>query len=141
MAHFAHTNENNIVDSVIVIEEDVLVAEGGWYIKGELKPLNEWVQTSYNTKGGEYKIGKDKAEKDANKLLGTEKDKKARDRKNFAGKGYIYDPVDDVFISPQPYPSWTLDKGTASYKPPKKMPIDDKFYRWDEDLQDWVTFN
>jgi len=128
MAHFAKI-ENNIVTQVIVAEQDFIdsgVLEG------------QWVQTSYNTGGGEYKLGKDKAEKDVNKLLGTEKDKKARDRKNYAGVGYTYDPVDDMFIPPQPYPSWKLVKETGTWEAPKKMPVDDNLYKWDEDLLDWI---
>jgi hypothetical protein len=30
-------------------------------------------------------------------------------RKQYAGIGYTYDAVNDVFIAPQPYPSWALD--------------------------------
>jgi hypothetical protein len=31
-------------------------------------------------------------------------------RGNYAGIGYTYDADNDVFYSPQPYASWTLDR-------------------------------
>ena len=30
-------------------------------------------------------------------------------RKQYCGKGYVYDPVKDKFLCPQPYASWSLD--------------------------------
>lgn len=56
-------------------------------------------------------------------------------RKRFAGIGYTYDPVDDVFIEPQPFPSWTLDEN-HDWQPPVPMPEGEHY--WDEDNQQWV---
>ena len=69
MAHFAKI-ENNLVVKVIVADEPFVSTLTG-----------VWVQTSYNTSVGKYKLGKDRVEKDANRLLGEVKDVKARDRK------------------------------------------------------------
>ena len=74
MAHFARI-ENNIVTQVIVAEQDVI--DSGLF--GDPK---SWIQTSYNTRNGVHLLG--------GKPL----------RKNFAGIGYIYDPVADEFNPP-----------------------------------------
>ena len=57
-------------------------------------------RTSYNTQDGVHKLG------------GTPF------RKNYAGKGMLYDPVRDAFYHPSPYPSWTLDEDTATWQAP-----------------------
>ena len=74
----------------------------------------EWIQTSYNTKGGEHLLG------------GTPL------RKNFAGIGYTYDKTRDAFIPPQPYASWTLNETTCLWDPPIIEP--NGMYKWDENL-------
>jgi len=59
-------------------------------------------------------------------------------RKNFAGIGYIYDPVADHFFAPQPYPSWILDSD-AQWQPPIPMPVEEgKFFSWDEETLSWI---
>jgi hypothetical protein len=77
-------------------------------------------RTSYNTQGGVHKLG------------GTPF------RKNYAGKGMLYDPVRDAFYHPSPYPSWTLDEDTASWQPPIP-PVEGKNF-WKEDTQEWVDY-
>jgi hypothetical protein len=126
MSHFAHVN-NGIVDSVIVIEQDVLDANDGWYCPGcqVHKPASEWIQTSYNTDGGVHKLG------------GTPL------RKNFAGIGFTYDSVKDAFIAPKPagYNSWTLDENSCKWKAPKPHPLTtraDEGWYWSEEDEDWV---
>ena len=57
-------------------------------------------------------------------------------RYNQCGEGYTYDKANDVFISPKPYPSWTLD-ASFDWQPPTAMPVDDKMYSWNEDTQAW----
>ena len=59
-------------------------------------------------------------------------------RKNFAGKGMIYDPVRDAFYGEQPYESWTLDEDTCVWKAPVEKPSDDKSYIWNEETQKWI---
>lgn len=75
----------------------------------------EWIQTSYNTKGGEHLLG------------GTPL------RKNFAGIGYTYDKTRDAFIPPQPYASWTLNETTCLWDPPIVKPNTGR-YEWNEEL-------
>jgi hypothetical protein len=57
-------------------------------------------------------------------------------RKQYAGIGYTYDETNDVFIEPQPFPSWTLDSD-HDWQPPTAKPDDGKVYNWNEDTQAW----
>jgi len=108
MAHYAFLNENNVVTEVIVgVDENELI-EG-------LDPETWYTQfrgqvckrTSYNN----------------------------RIRKQYAGIGYIYDPDADVFISEQPYPSWTLDQD-YNWQPPTPRP--EGKWAWDENTLSWI---
>ena len=58
-------------------------------------------------------------------------------RKQYAGIGYTYDAQADVFISPQPYPSWVLDSN-YDWVAPVPYPNDGKCYNWDESIINWV---
>ena len=57
-------------------------------------------------------------------------------RKNFAGIGMIYDPINDWFMHEKPFASWTLDQH-AQWQSPKPKPSEG-FWNWDEELGDWV---
>lgn len=141
MAHFAHINKEGIVDQVIVIELDVLKEAGGWMVNDVFAPFEEWVQTSYNTLGGEYKKGNTPQEKLSLILSGKAEDMTARNRKNYAGIGFTYDAKRDAFIPPQPYPSWILNEETCQWEAPVPQPKHDRTtekYLWDEKLTDWV---
>jgi len=78
-------------------------------------------RTSYNTQGGAHKLG------------GTPF------RKNYAGVGYIYDPVRDAFYSQQPYASWTLNESTCYWAAPVAKPEGMNWY-WKEDTTEWVDY-
>jgi hypothetical protein len=58
-------------------------------------------------------------------------------RYNYAGIGYTYDPIDDAFIAPQPYPSWILNE-LKQWEAPILYPNDNKMYNWDESVGNWV---
>ena len=58
-------------------------------------------------------------------------------RKNYAGIGFSYDATRDAFISPQPYPSWTLNESTCQWQCPATYPDDGKVYIWNETDQQW----
>ena len=60
-------------------------------------------------------------------------------RKQYAGIGFSYDAVNDVFIAPQPYPSWSLD-ADYNWQPPTPMPTEGIWY-WNEAEQAWVDAN
>jgi hypothetical protein len=59
-------------------------------------------------------------------------------RKQYAGIGYTYDETNDIFVSPQPYPSWTLD-ANFDWEAPVPYPTDGGYYIWDETTQTWVA--
>ena len=107
MAHFA-----KIKDGII---EQVIVAEDGFVENLD----GEWIQTSYNTVGGQHPEGRPL-------------------RKNFAGIGYIYDRDRDAFIPPQPYASWLLNEETCLWDAPVPYPTDGKDYQWDEATTSWI---
>lgn len=54
-----------------------------------------------------------------------------------AGIGFTYDPVNDVFVVPQPYPSWILNEN-FDWQPPTPMPTDGKRYAWFEPNRMWI---
>ena len=114
MSHFAKV-ENGIVTQVIVVEQDVLDT-------GLFGDPNLWVQTSYNTIGGQHVLG------------GTPL------RKNYAGVGYTYDSERDAFISPSPFNSWTLNEDTCLWEAPTSIPDDGNQYLWDEETLSWIEF-
>mgnify|MGYP003338137412 FL=1 len=109
MAHFAKV-ENGVVTQVIVAEQDVI--DSGLFGDG-------WVQTSYNTAGGQHPEGRPL-------------------RKNYAGIGFTYDETRDAFIPPKPFDSWVLNEDTCLWDAPIPMPQDGKFYNWDEATTSWV---
>ena len=109
MAHYAFLDENNFVTQVIVGIDETELIEG-------LDP-ETWYgnfrgqvckRTSYN-----------------NNI-----------RKQYAGIGYKYDEVADVFISPCAYPSWTLDEN-HDWQPPTPMPTEG-MCRWNEETLSWI---
>lgn len=98
MAHFAHI-DNGIVTEVLVIPNDQ-EHRGQEFLANDLGLGGTWIQTSYNTHGGQHSKG------------GTPL------RKNYAGIGYTYDPSRDAFIPPQPDPTWTLNEDTCLWEAP-----------------------
>ena len=95
------------IDNNNIVTEGI-VAEQDFINSGAVGDSFLWIQTSYNNNF----------------------------RKRFAGIGDTYDKVNDVFISPKPYPSWTLD-ASFDWQPPTAKPDDDKRYHWNEDTQAW----
>jgi hypothetical protein len=92
------------------IVQRVLVAEQDFINSGKVGDSFLWVQTSYNNNF----------------------------RKQFAGVGFTYDKANDVFISPQPFASWTLD-ASFDWQPPTAMPDDGKMYNWNEETKKWIV--
>jgi hypothetical protein len=60
-----------------------------------------------------------------------------RIRKNFAGIGFTYNEELDSFVSPQPFPSWKLDKRNSQWKAPVAYPTDGFTYFWNEEGLTW----
>tara|TARA_R100000773_G_scaffold27415_1_gene23715 strand:- start:18 stop:395 length:378 start_codon:yes stop_codon:yes gene_type:complete len=121
MAHYA-----KVTDGIVT---RVIVAEAEFFKTFVDDSPGEWIQTSYNTKGGiHYQPNSDTPSSDQSKAL----------RKNYAGIGFIYDRDKDAFYEPQPYPSWTLNTTNCVWEPPTAKPSDGKPYRWDEASKSWV---
>ena len=119
MSHFAKINSDGIVQKVLVAEQDFIDS-------GAVGDASNWVQTSYNTRGGVH-YAPNSNEPDGGVAL----------RKNYAGLGYTYDSDKDAFIAPKPYPSWELDEDTCLWNAPIPYPADGKDYSWDEDTTSW----
>ena len=106
MAHFAKLDANNIVEQVIVVSNDDTTTDAG--VESESIGVafcqkltgtdTNWKQTSYN----------------------------GNMRGNYAGIGFTYMTgvrtlgvgSTDIFIDPQPYPSWSIGINTAQWYPP-----------------------
>jgi hypothetical protein len=112
MAHFA-----KVVDGVVT---QVIVAEPEFFQTFVDSSPGEWIQTSYNTHGGQHRLG------------GTPL------RKNYAGIGFTYDRTKDAFIPPKPFASWVLNEDTCLWNAPVAMPDDGKIYTWNETTTSWV---
>lgn len=116
MSHFAELDSNGVVLRVIVVANKDTADANGVEKESIGKAFCErlfggnWVQTSYN----------------------------GNIRKRYAGIGYTYSEVLDAFITPRPYPSWTLNTETVDWEAPIPMPNDGKMYAWDEAAQAWV---
>ena len=94
MAHFAELDESNTVKQVIVVHNNELLVDG---VESEQKGIEfcqsllggTWIQTSYN----------------------------GNIRKNYAGIGYLYDPIRDAFIPPKPeIGEWILNEDTCQWE-------------------------
>lgn len=86
MSHFAKVL-NGIVTQVIVAEPEFFDT----FVDSS---PGEWIQTSYNTHGGQHPEGRPL-------------------RKNFAGIGFTYDVERDAFIPPKPEGDYALDEETC----------------------------
>lgn len=121
MSHFAKVLDGKVTQ--------VIVAEPEFFETFVDSSPGQWIQTSYNTRGGvHYKPDSNEPSDDQSKAL----------RGNYAGLGYTYDVQNDVFYAPQPFPSWTLNQTTWLWEAPTPMPQDGKAYIWDEATTSWV---
>ena len=118
MGHYAKVL-NGIVQQVIVAEPDF------FDIFVDSSP-GEWIQTSYNTRGNIHYAPNSNEPDDQPPLRG-----------NYAGIGYTYDRINDVFYPPQPYNSWTISNETWLWEPPVAYPNDNNLYTWDEATSSW----
>lgn len=106
MAYFARVDDG-VVTSVLAVP-DSEEHRGQDFLANDLGLGGTWIQTSYNH----------------------------RIRKQYAGIGYTYDTIADVFVVPQPHPSWSLDDN-HDWQPPVSYPTDGGHYTWNEADQQW----
>jgi hypothetical protein len=105
VSHWAEIDNNNKVVRVLVGDNnDPAGDEGYQWLIDNLG--GTWIKTSYNSK-----------------IRGT-----------YAGIGYTYNPEEDIFITPQPYPSWIREG--SFWNAPTPKPEGD--YVWDEDTLSWI---
>jgi hypothetical protein len=98
MAHFAKMDENNVVLTVIVVNNDVIdnlpfpesEPIGIEFCRSIYGQDSNWLQTSYN---GSF-------------------------RYRYAGIGDLYLAWCDQFAPPQPYPDWIYNPETHEWEPP-----------------------
>lgn len=86
MGHFA-----KVCDGIVT---QVIVAEPEFFDTFVDSSPGQWIQTSYNTRGGQHP---------ENRPL----------RKNYAGIGFTYDAERDAFIPPKPEGDYALDEETC----------------------------
>jgi hypothetical protein len=136
MAHFAKLDTNGKVIAVLTLNNsDMLNASnvedetvGQQYLeKHNNWPAQMWIQTSYNTVGGQHKSG------------GTPF------RGNYAGIGYIWDQDNQIFWPKKLHASWVKHIPTASWKSPigdapeltEEQKAAMSYYQWNEAGQSW----
>jgi hypothetical protein len=106
MAHWAElNNENKVIRVLVGDNNDPNGDEGYQWLVDNLG--GTWIKTSYN-----------------NNIRGT-----------YAGVGFYYNEEEDIFVSPQPYPSWT--RNGSFWEAPTPYPTDDKMYAWNEETISW----
>ena len=152
MAHFAKINNDKKVIAVLTLNNSDMLNVSG--IEEELVgqqylekhnnwPAQMWIQTSYNTSGGQHRNG------------GTPF------RGNYAGIGYTWDEGNQIFWAEKPFASWVKHIPTASWKSPigdapalteeqtaqntvnptTEVATHKWAYTWNEDNQTWVLKN
>jgi hypothetical protein len=120
MAHFA-----KVVNGTVT---QVIVAEPEFFDTFVDSSPGEWIQTSYNTRGGvHYQPDSQEPSADQSKAL----------RKNYAGIGFTYNRELDAFIPPKPYNSWTLNETSCLWEAPTPKPDDGNLYNWNEETVSW----
>ena len=121
MAHYAFIGYDNKVVKVIVgIDETKTQLDGDVEVGGSSEAWEQFYQNQPQHLG----------------LLCKRTSYNGNIRKQYAGVGYTYDADDDVFIAPQPFPSWTLD-ANHDWQPPTPKPEGDYF--WNEEELEWVA--
>jgi hypothetical protein len=119
MSHYA-----KVVDGIVT---KVIVAEEDFFDDFVDESVGQWIQTSYNTYGGQHYDPETHQVDDGTPL-----------RKNYAGIGFTYDTDKDAFYSPQPYASWTLNETTCLWEAPVELPDDGQEYIWNEGITNWT---
>jgi hypothetical protein len=131
MASFVKLNSENKVIKAVSISNSVITDVNG--VEQESlgieflrnlynEPEANWKQTSYNTRNNIHTNGG------------------VPIRGNYAGLGYIYDSIHNVFYSEKPYPSYILNTSKWLWEAPIPKP-EGNFYPviWDEETLSWIT--
>ena len=140
MAHYAKVKQGKVVK--------VIVADASFFNNFVDDSPGQWLQTSYNTRGGVH------YEPDSNDpspilyyensgsvyateqlasasiaagtgslpITASDTSQTLALRGNYAGIGYEYDSTVDAFFAPKPYDSWIKDTGSFAYEAPVDYP-------------------
>jgi hypothetical protein len=120
MAHYALLNSDNVVVQVITgVDEDVTQLDNGVEVGGSTEAWEQFYKNQPWHQGLTCK------RTSINNNI----------RKQYAGIGYTYDADADVFVAPQPYPSWTLDENN-DWQPPTPKPEGNCY--WQESTLEWI---
>jgi hypothetical protein len=126
MAHYALINSDNIVVQVITgVDENIIqIDTDGKEVGGTTEAWEEFYASRPWFEG----------------LTCKRTSYNGNIRKNYAGVGFKYDKEFDVFIAPQPFPSWKLDHTTYQWKAPVAMPemIEGFCWIWSEYNKEWI---
>lgn len=117
MAHYAKIVNDHVVEVTVADSNFIKTLEG------------EWVQTSYNTSRNFHHDPETGAISKERALRG-----------NYAGVGYFYDRENDVFYEPKPFDSWSLNKDIWKWEAPVPYPKENKVFKWDEEIKNWVEY-
>lgn len=120
MAHYAWIDSNNIVINVTVGVDETTIQDG---IGGSTEAWESFYTNAVNQEGVYLKRTSYN-----NNIRGTH-----------AGIGYAYNEEEDIFVEPQPYPSWTRNGSTWEH--PVERPTDDALYSWNESTLSWDEVN
>lgn len=146
MAHYAKVTNGKVVK--------VIVAEASFFDNFIDDSPGQWIQTSYNTRGGvHYQANSNEPSptiytiQSGSSTITFETEEAASAsiaagtgslpitpvdqsitkalRGNYAGIGYTYDSTLDAFYAPQPFNSWTLNTGSFLWESPVAYPTGD----------------
>jgi hypothetical protein len=110
VSHWAEIDATNTVIRVLVGDNnDPAGDEGYQWLLDNLG--GTWIKTSYN-----------------GKIRGI-----------YAGVGHVYNQLEDIFITPKPYPSWI--RSGSYWNAPTPRPEDGEFYSWNEATLSWDVVN
>jgi hypothetical protein len=130
MANFAKIDDNNVVLTVLHVDDKDCLDENGneseavgqaYLEKHNNWPANKWIQTSRNTIHGEHMLG------------GTPF------RGYFAGVGWEWDPENQQFFPPKPegFTSWVKNLAISDWESPAG-PKPEVTAEMDSNHQNWV---
>ena len=126
MAHYALINSDNIVVQVITgVDENLIQTDlDGTQVGGTSAAWEQFYAAQPQFAG----------------LTCKRTSYNGNIRANFAGVNFKYDPTFDVFIAPQPFPSWKLDYTTYQWIAPVAMPdnIEGYIFKWSEINKEWI---
>jgi hypothetical protein len=126
MAHYALINSDNIVVKIITgVDENITqIDSDGTQVGGTSEAWEQFYAAQPQFAG----------------LTCKRTSYNGNIRANYASVGGKYDALFDVFLSPQPFPSWKLDYTTYQWVAPVTKPQDTEeyFYKWSEVNKEWI---